>query len=202
MTHNAMTAYDTPNSTSIDPKNRKKLAWREAATGGLNLGLTLIAIMVISYYLGHKNASLSWVSGLLNFVALVFFSFYYARRVSCYYLATGFSYPQSLAFILKMMLFTGVLAGIGQFVLLNYLDPDYYTQMIETMLRESKVKEEDISLAMEAGAMRNPIVMVLSGVIGMMLYGGMIGLVVSVFVKRPPITPPSDQNPNSFNSQQ
>ena len=183
-----MTPNHTQNSVPVDP-NRKKLVWKEAATGGLYLGLALVAVMVISY-LGRMDATLSWVPGLLNFAALVLFILFYARKVSHYYASTGFYYPQSLAFILKMMLFAGVLAGV-----------------IETTLKESGFKEEDISLTMETGVMRNPIVMALSGAISMLLYGGMIGLVVSAFVKRPPVAPapkqepdPSDSNPGNSTS--
>ena len=151
-----MTPNHTQNSVPVDP-NRKKLVWKEAATGGLYLGLALVAVMVISY-LGRMDATLSWVPGLLNFAALVLFILFYARKVSHYYASTGFYYPQSLAFILKMMLFAGVLAGVGQFILQNYVDPGYYTSVIETTLKESGFKEEDISLTMETGVMRNPIV--------------------------------------------
>ena len=139
-----MTPNHTQNSIPVDP-NRKKLVWKEAATGGLYLGLALVAVMVISY-LGRMDATLSWVPGLLNFAALVLFILFYARKVSHYYASTGFYYPQSLAFILKMMLFAGVLAGVGQFILQNYVDPGYYTSVIETTLKESGFKEEDISL--------------------------------------------------------
>ncbi|MBD9135635.1 MAG: DUF4199 domain-containing protein [Alistipes indistinctus] len=200
-----MTPNHTQNSVPVDP-NRKKLVWKEAATGGLYLGLALVAVMVISY-LGRMDATLSWVPGLLNFAALVLFILFYARKVSHYYASTGFYYPQSLAFILKMMLFAGVLAGVGQFILQNYVDPGYYTSVIETTLKESGFKEEDINLTMETGVMRNPIVMALSGAISMLLYGGMIGLVVSAFVKRPPAAPapkqepdPSDSNPGNSTS--
>ena len=59
-----MTPNHTQNSIPVDP-NRKKLVWKEAATGGLYLGLALVAVMVISY-LGRMDATLSWVPGLLN----------------------------------------------------------------------------------------------------------------------------------------
>ncbi|MFR4025200.1 MAG: hypothetical protein ACLTZY_05035 [Alistipes indistinctus] len=60
-----MTPNHTQNSVPVDP-NRKKLVWKEAATGGLYLGLALVAVMVISY-LGRMDATLSWVPGLLEF---------------------------------------------------------------------------------------------------------------------------------------
>ena len=75
-----MTPNHTQNSIPVDP-NRKKLVWKEAATGGLYLGLALVAVMVISY-LGRMDATLSWVPGLLNFAALVLFILFYARKVS------------------------------------------------------------------------------------------------------------------------
>ena len=68
-----MTPNHTQNSVPVDP-NRKKLVWKEAATGGLYLGLALVAVMVISY-LGRMDATLSWVPGLLNFAALCSSSF-------------------------------------------------------------------------------------------------------------------------------
>ena len=52
-----MTPNHTQNSVPVDP-NRKKLVWKEAATGGLYLGLALVAVMVISY-LGRMDATLS-----------------------------------------------------------------------------------------------------------------------------------------------
>ena len=119
-------------------------------------------------------------AGPAEFRSLVLFIFFYARKVSHYYASTGFYYPQSLAFILKMMLFAGVLAGVGQFILQNYVDPDYYTSVIETTLKESGFKEEDISLTMETGVM--------------------IGLVVSAFVKRPPVSPAPKQEPDPSDS--
>lgn len=181
--------YKTPTPPAL-----KKAVWREAATGGLYLGLVLILIMVIGY-LGRTNHSLDFVPALLNFAALILFIYFYARKVSRLY-TTGFYYPQSLAFILKMMLFAGVLAGIGQFILQNYVDPTYYDKLIESTLKEGGFDQQNIDLTMAAGVMKNPIVMALSGAISMLLYGGMIGVFVSAFVKRPPVTPPPSQQPD------
>lgn len=181
----------------ITVEERKKLVWHDAATGGLYLGLTLVAILVISYLGRLEGSSLSWIPGILNFLALVVFLLLYARKVGAYYRTTGFYYPQSLAFILKMLLFAGVLAGIGQYILLNFVDPGYYNAVLENTLTESGFKQEDIDLAMQTGVIKSPMLMVLSSVIGMLLYGGVVGLVISAFVKRPAVP----QDPNASQEQ-
>ena len=52
-------------------------------------------------------------------------------------------------------------------------------------------------MALETGMTKNPIVMAISGAASMLLYGGMIGVFISAFVKRPPVTPPPSAQPDS-----
>ena len=46
----------------------------------------------------------------------------------------GFSYGRSLLFVLKMSLFAGVLAGVGQFVLVNWIDPEGFREQFDLMV--------------------------------------------------------------------
>ena len=164
----------------------KKTAWREAATGGLILGLVLVVVAVLEYYL-RLDASKSWITGAVNFAAMVGISYGYGRRMADIYGDAGFTYVQGIVFILKIMFFAGILAGLGQFIMQNYVDPEYYREMIEVTLANQGFSDDMVEKTMEGmWALENPVLMIFSGIFGMMVYGGFIGVVVAIFVKRPP----------------
>lgn len=163
----------------------KKIIWKEAATGGLYLGLALVACTVAEYFLHGKN--IAGLVGIVEFVAIVGFTLSFARKVAAMHREEGFTIMQSMGFILKMMLFAGIITGLGLAIMNNVVDPQYYYDIMEAAMLNSGLNDAQIGSMRENMAMvRNPLVMILGGVTSMLLYGGLIGLVVSVFVKRPP----------------
>ena len=54
-------------------------------------------------------------------------------------------------------------------------------------LAENGMSEREVRAAgkLTMSMMKNPIVVVLGGIFGMVIYGGLIGLIVSFFAKRP-----------------
>ncbi len=181
----------------------KRITWKEAATGGLFLGLAFIVIMIIGY-IGKLDNNQPWITGALNFAALIIFIFIYAKKISYIHGDNGFSYAQSMGFILRMMLCAGIIAGVGQFILQNYVDPEYYRDIFETALLQQDLPENLIEeMKNSMWVLKNPILMIFSGIINMIIYGGLIGVVISAFVKRYPNTQyqrPSDPN-NTENPQ-
>lgn len=169
----------------MEQQELKKHIWTEAATGGLYLGLAMSASMVIRYLL-KDNSMATWFPGLLDFGILVGFIYAYARRVGKLYgEGVEYSYPQSLGFILRMMLFSGVIAGLGQFVMSAYVDPEYYQMLTEQTLLQLGYGQEQVNQSMDViRLMKTPMLLVVSGVFTMLIYGGLIGLVVSAFVRR------------------
>lgn len=163
----------------------KKTIWKEAATGGLYLGLVLVASTVAKYL--FQDINISTLTGLVEFMAVIGFTYAFARKISELYRPDGFTIMQSMGFIVKMMLFAGVITGLGLSIMNNVVDPQYYYDIMEEAMLNSGLTDAQIELMSERMAMvRNPLVMIFSGVMYMLLYGGLIGLVVSVFVKRPP----------------
>lgn len=170
---------------SKEIKNRE---WREAATGGLILGLAFAAINFLGYYITGEDSALRMLTGLLPFLLIGVLSFSYARKISYLYADQGFTIGQSMGFILKMMLFAGVIAGFGNFLTIMTVDTGQYAEAMKQGLAymEMAPGEAEKAAQMFSVMIRNPIVMVFSGIISMALYGGLIGLVVSAFVKRAP----------------
>lgn len=179
----------------------KKITWKEAATGGLILGLAFIVVMIIGY-IGELDLTQAWITGALNFAALIAVIFIYAKKMSYIHGDNGFSYAQSMGFILRMMLFAGIIAGVGQFIIQNYVDPEYYRDIFEAALLNQGLPEnltEEVRNSM--WVLKNPILMIFSGMINMIIYGGLVGVVISAFVKKLPKPQPENQAGQSDNAE-
>ena len=150
-------------------KSFNSIAWREAATGGFYMGLTY-AILAIAGHLMRSHTGVASLAGALGFFSIAGFLYFYSSRMAALRGAAGFSFGQSMAFVLRMSLFAGILGGLGMFVLYKWIDPEFFRQQMD--------------LAIAARMMGNPLFVVFSGVGTMIIYGGLLGLIVSLFVKR------------------
>lgn len=170
-------------------KELNKMAWKEAATGGLYLGLAYVALYYVGYFV--RTPGIGAAVNAVTFFTIAGFLYAYARKVGMRFSPAAFSFGRSWLFALQMALFAGIMAGLGQFVLANWLDPQGYREqmdMVSAMMAENGLmSEEQAELAGEAGArlMRNPLVTAFSGIFSLLIYGGLIGLIVALFTKRP-----------------
>ena len=159
-------------------KNLSRTEWREAATGGLYAGLAY-ALLTIAAHAGRSMPGLVTILNAVSFFSFAGFLYFYARRMAAYAGGDGFSYGRSLLFVLKMSLFAGVLAGVGQFVLM-------VANMAGGGMGE---KEAEMAGSLGLKLMRNPLFAVFSGIFSMLIYGGLLGLLISIFVVRRPADP-------------
>ncbi|RHO71220.1 DUF4199 domain-containing protein [Alistipes sp. AF48-12] len=91
--------------------------------------------------------------------------------------------------VLRMSLFAGILGGLGMFVLYKWIDPEFFRQQMDLAIAtyvENGWDEKAVESAgtIAARMMGNPLFVVFSGVGTMIIYGGLLGLIVSLFVKR------------------
>ena len=166
-------------------RSLSRTEWREAATGGLYAGLAY-ALLTIAAHAGRSMPGLVTILNAVSFFSFAGFLYFYARRMAAYAGGDGFSYGRSLLFVLKMSLFAGVLAGVGQFVLVNWIDPEGFREQFDLMVANMAgggMAEMAGSLGLKL--MRNPLFAVFSGIFSMLIYGGLLGLLISIFVRRP-----------------
>ena len=114
-------------------RSLSRTEWREAATGGLYAGLAY-ALLTIAAHAGRSMPGLVTILNAVSFFSFAGFLYFYARRMAAYAGGDGFSYGRSLLFVLKMSLFAGVLAGVGQFVLVNWIDPEGFREQFDLMV--------------------------------------------------------------------
>ena len=170
-------------------RSLSRTEWREAATGGLYAGLAY-ALLTIAAHAGRSMPGLVTILNAVSFFSFAGFLYFYARRMAAYAGGDGFSYGRSLLFVLKMSLFAGVLAGVGQFVLVNWIDPEGFREQFDLMFANMAggcmgEKEAEMAGSLGLKLMRNPLFAVFSGIFSMLIYGGLLGLLISIFVRRP-----------------
>ena len=120
-------------------KSFNSIAWREAATGGFYMGLTY-AILAIAGHLMRSHTGVASLAGALGFFSIAGFLYFYSSRMAALRGAAGFSFGQSMAFVLRMSLFAGILGGLGMFVLYKWIDPEFFRQQMEPGDRDLRGK--------------------------------------------------------------
>jgi hypothetical protein len=165
----------------------KSSFWRDASQGGAGLGLA----GVIFSLAGMLWSAGGFIFNLANFVVTIYLLFYYTRRRSMLYSAEeGFSYTQSLGFIVAMGIFAGIIAGAYQVVASNFLFTEMFEQTVATSLetlKQTGIYNNEMMDQM-SGLMRSyifsPIPVLISNVVGNVLIFGFYGLFTSIGTKR------------------
>lgn len=167
----------------------KKSFWSDAAKAGGFIGVLLFAVSLLDA--AFKLNGAGGMISLATFIILGVFIYRFGRNRAVKYGTEGFTYGQSMGYILSIMLFTGVIYGFGNFLLQNYIASEYYQEIFETALLRNPFFDPDSSNAedmadMAYSMMKSPVFLVFVGIFAMAVYGGLIGLIASAFIRRKP----------------
>ena len=172
--------------------NDRKILRTRAANWGVSLGVLLWVVSLISCKLRldleHPAvvniltsivvAAVVWLSGMMN--------------VNTKW-QEPYSYGRSLSFIFLTTALAGVAWGVGTFTIAAWIAPEYYAELInrqlDVMLLQAKADDSLIEMvdAMRGPgikAMRNPFVCIVSGVLNLVMYGGMFGIVMAAVLRQ------------------
>ena len=168
---------------------KKSSFWNDASRCGAVVG----AVNVLTSLMGMLVPSIAFVTGLINFVATVYLLFYFTRKRANLFIEEGFTYSQSLGFIVASALFVGVVCAVYQILASNFLFTDKLEQQLSTTIAELQktgVYQGDMikqMASMMRSYMFNPISILWSQILGNVLYLGFLGLFISVGTKREPV---------------
>ncbi len=171
----------------------KKQFWQSASNWGLVGGAALFLVNLVAYAL-RLETSAAWAYEMLTFVVCFALIFYTGRQNAIRCGAEGYSYSRAVGYVFALMMFTGVVYGVGRFVMVNFVGREYYDALnagaMDTALAmyRGTPMESQMAAARDAAvrAMSNPFVLILGGVFNFVLKGGFLGLILAVFVKRNP----------------
>ena len=109
----------------------KNKFWNEASQGGAIIGLVTVTLSFVGMYVPQ---SVNFVLSLVSFVATIYLLFYFTRRRAAKFAKEGYSYAQCLGFIVAMGVFAGIVAGAYQIVASNFLFPEKFEEVYNTVI--------------------------------------------------------------------
>lgn len=167
----------------------KKTFWSDAAKAGFVLGI-LSALLMVAAWVFKLDGSLSWLNNILSYVIIIGCLYVFGKKRAAVHGDAGFSYGQSLSFIIASMLFAGVIIGLATYLMQSVVAPEYYQELRDVAVMNAGIDvdsaEYEMSMSMVDKMMNNPVTMVFAGMIGMIFSGFFIGLIISIFVKKQP----------------
>jgi uncharacterized membrane protein SirB2 len=185
----------------------KKQFWQTASNWGFLTGAGLFAMNLIGW--GFKlETSNSWLYELLLLIVIFPAIIYTGKKNARNSSAEGYGYGQAVGFVLAMMMFAGIVYGVGRFLIINFMGVEYYSALNETVIDNvflvyRNIPQFNSMMEMRGtilGWLGNPFYLIFEGVIGMVFRGGFLGLILCTFVyKRPEMFPAAQQTQNDGN---
>ncbi len=171
-------------------EEKKISLWKTAMSCGIYLGLALIIYSVILYLAGQTfNQTLALISILIIIVGIIWAQLNYRKAQG-----NVLSYGQGVGLVAAMMLFAGALSAIYTILLYKVIDPELYDQYLlffeeqtTTRLINQGLGDAQISQALEVSKrFQTPVILAITALITYILYGVVVSLITSIFVKKNP----------------
>ncbi len=162
---------------------------KDAATGGFYIGLAMFTMVLVRYFLPSTEV-VEGIIGVVEFGGMAWLLYFFTIRYGKKRGDFGMGYASAYGFVIFLMLFAGIIYGSLAFVQTNIIDPEHYTAIQETVIKNNtgftEEQKELALMAISSGLMNNPIVVIISHMLSTLLYGAMLGLVIASLAKRPP----------------
>ncbi len=160
----------------------RKTFWRSAFNWGCTGGAVLFVVALAEWGIGLSGG----VGTLLTAIILGVLIFVTGRRNAAMSSPQqGYPYGRAIGFVLAMMLFVGLVYGIGQYFLMNVIAPEYYDSQLAAYMSHMPAAYQEMLPTM-LSMMKSPMLLIFSGIFAMEFWGLFVGLIVCAFVTRRP----------------
>lgn len=165
----------------------KNKFWNEASQGGAIIGLVTVTLSFVGMYVPQ---SVNFVLSLVSFVATIYLLFYFTRRRAAKFAKEGYSYAQCLGFIVAMGVFAGIVAGAYQIVASNFLFPEKFEEVYNTVIATYAQMGTfdnnmmDTMKTLMRSYIFSPIPVLISQVLASIFTYGFYGLFIAIGTKR------------------
>jgi hypothetical protein len=167
-------------------ESNKNLMMNKAMLWGLIIALSSMIVTTIYYSTDNMfSQSASWISIAIFIVGIVLVTLSYKKSIDQ---NTPFPYSKALGLGVSTMFFASLILAVFTFVLYKIIDPGLVDEMLtftEDKLLESGVNENMIEQQIEMQRkFMTPAILSLSQVFTIVLYGLVISLITSIFLKK------------------
>ncbi len=168
----------------------KQQFWKSAACWGMITGAALFVITIIAWLCKFEEKGMGWPIELMHFAvicpAILYTGFRNARLAG----PQGYPYGRAVGYIFAMLLFTGLIYGIGRFLMVNFIAREYYDAINANAMQVMVDAYQGSPIADQVASMyrwmTNPIFLIVVGILEMVIKGGVLGLVLAAFFKKNP----------------
>jgi len=161
-------------------------AWKANLNSGLILGLAGVVFNLIIYFFDLTfNKSIPYIF----YLAAIFMLYYLIKSYRDNYKQGFISYGQSVGAGVIIFLYYSVISAIFTYILYTVIDPGLTDKMLafveEQMVNSGKVPEGTIDTVMAfQKKILIPEIMAPASIINNMLFGTIISLIISIFVRK------------------
>jgi hypothetical protein len=182
---------------TIKPKETGML--KPSISNASIISVALIILTLVFYLLNNHGSNVESIIGTVIFLTGLIYSIKVYRDE---YLEGYISYGQSLGHSVLIGVFTGIITGVFIFILYTFIAPDLFEQVREKALLEAERRmlqmnpnvtdaELDMVVNLQTKFIR-PIFSLIGNVFIYTLTGLVLGLIVSIFMKK--------KNPDPFSA--
>ena len=159
-------------------------------------GILGIFTLIHSAIISMLDLNFSTYNQIINYIIPVVGLIYCLKAYRKEYLGGIMSYNHALRMAYAIMIITGIITAIYTFIYISYINPDYFREaelVMEEKLLNKGMYPDMIEKAMEISArMRTVKWAVLGSLLFYLVYGGIVSLIVSAFMKKETADPFKD----------
>lgn len=169
----------------------RKQFWQSASNWGFTGGLALFVVTLISWGFRFEEKGMTWPIELMHFAVIASLIVYTGRRNAANAGAEGYGYARAVSYVFAMLMFAGIVYGIGRYLMVDLIARDYYeainAKQIEVMVRayQGAPMGEQVR-TMAEGMMTNPVFLIFTGILELVIKGGFLGLILCAFLYKKP----------------
>ena len=160
--------------------------WKANLTNGLILALIGVVYTLVMYFL---DLSLNKVQGYIFMLIQVAMLYFLLKSYRDNFMHGQITYGQSVGAGVIICLYYGILISIFTYILYTVIDPGLVAKQLalaeEGMRAKGNLTEAQIEAGMKfTGKIMKPGVMAISGIFLGMIWGTVLSLIVSIFIKK------------------
>ncbi len=179
----------------------RKNFWFEALKGGTLVGIVMVAFELLAHGVGERTTLVS-ILGFASTVVTILLVFGLMRKfASQHSAANGFTYGRGVGFVVAMMIFAGIIAGVYTSVMANFFIREELLASVDMMMVDMQdllpAEEFESTYQMMRASVVNPLMLTFSSVLSNVFFGLLMGLCLSLLTRRQPDIFAPEENSNN-----
>ena len=158
---------------------------KSTMTSGALVGIGMTIYHLILYiFNANLNTGLASIIYLILIAGIIYGTKAYRDNLTGGYI----TYARALGTGTLIAVFAGVIYGLYQYIYVNFIDPEFFDNLLETMIEQYQaagIDDDKIEEMLKfSDYTRNPIFFTLSTLLGLAVIGFIISLITSIFLKK------------------